>query len=280
MRVLVTGAAGQLGREVTEVFNARPHHDVIACDRTQLDLSSRDSVLSAVTVVEPDVIVHCGAFTAVDRCETEVDAAFAVNAMGTRYLVDGAERVGAQVIYISTDYVFDGQLARPYMEWDRPNPQSVYGRSKLAGELELRPEDAIVRTSWVFGRYGANMVKTILRLLEGDGPLRFVSDQHGKPTCAGDLAEALYEVAVNRLTGRFHLTNEGATTWFEFARTVARAAGKDANRVEPVTTAELSPPRPAPRPMNSILDNAAWRLQGRAPIAHHEEAIERVLREF
>lgn len=277
VRVLVTGAAGQVGREVVEVFERAGHHEVAAATRKRLDLADRDSVVGAITATAPDVVVHCGAWTAVDACEGDPDRALLVNALGTRHVVDGARRCGATVVYVSTDYVFDGTLDRPYDEWDAPNPQSAYGRSKLGGERELRPEDTIVRTSWLFGRYGANMVKTVLRLAETNPELAFVDDQYGKPTCAADLAEVLYELAVGRRPGVFHVTNDGATTWYEFARTVLDAAGESPDRVRPITTAELQPPRPAPRPVNSVLDNAACRLEGLSTPGDHREAVARVV---
>jgi dTDP-4-dehydrorhamnose reductase len=277
MRILITGADGQLGRELVEVFGRSDHHEVTAAGRTQLDLASRDSVLGAITTLQPEAIVHAGAFTAVDRCEEERDTAYAVNAMGTRHVADGARRVGAQVFYVSTDYVFDGDLDRPYNEWDATNPQSIYGLSKLGGEHELNDGDTIIRTSWVFGQHGANMVKTVLRLLDSHPTLSFVDDQHGKPTSAADLAEAIAKLVVGRIPGTFHLTNEGATTWFQFVRDIAAASGADPERVQPIPTSQLQPPRPAKRPANSVLDNAAWRALGFAPMPDHRDALGRVL---
>ena len=171
-------------------------------------------------------------------------------------------------MYISTDYVFDGTEERPYLEWDPPNPRSVYGRSKLGGELEVHavagPSSTVVRTAWVSGAHGANMVKTVLRLAAGnpDGPLRFVDDQHGCPTFTADLAQAVVRLALDRRPGTFHVTNQGETTWYGFARAVLEAAGSDPDRVEPIATSELTPARPAERPANSRLDNAALRLSG------------------
>jgi dTDP-4-dehydrorhamnose reductase len=166
------------------------------------------------------------------------------------------------VVYVSTDYVFDGTAPRPYREWDQPNPTSIYGASKLAGERELRPGSTIVRTSWVSGAHGANMVGTALRLAGGDGELRFVDDQHGSPTFTADLAPAIVTLGLDRRPGIFHVTNSGATTWWGFVRAVLEEAGADPERVKPITTADLDPPRPAPRPANSVLDNMALRLGG------------------
>lgn len=284
MRVAVTGAGGQLGREVVAVLERRaaarrrgPALEVVGLVRAQCDLERRDSVAAAIDALAPDVIIHPAAFTAVDRCESEPDRAFATNALGTRHLAEAARRAGAHLCYVSTDYVFDGRSPRPYREWDVPNPLSVYGASKLGGERELDPGATIVRTAWVCGRYGANMAKTVLRLASGDGPLRFVEDQRGSPTVAADLAETLVTLALERRPGIFHVTNAGATSWYGFARAVVAAAGGDPARVEPIATADLDPPRPAPRPANSVLDNAALRLSGLAPLADWEEAVGRLV---
>lgn len=264
MRAFVTGAGGQVGRELVELLHGRGRADdvIVAADRATVDLADRDAVLGSICTVEPDVVFHVGAFTAVDRCESEADHAFAVNAMGTRHVADACRRVGAHLVYVSTDYVFDGTKPSPYHEWDTPNPQSVYGRSKLGGELACGPDATIVRTSWVCGRYGPNMVRTVLRAAANPGPLRFVHDQIGHPTFADDLAAMLLRLGVERRCGLFHVTNQGAVSWFEFVQAILAAAGEDPARVEPIATAELDPPRPAPRPANSVLDNAALRLSG------------------
>lgn len=277
MRVLITGAGGQLGRELALRF---ADHEVHALDRTKLDLGERSSILDAVASCKPDVIVAAGAYTAVDKAESEHDLAIRINCLGTRHLVEAAEKNGSRILYVSTDYVFDGTLDRPYDEWDTTNPQSVYGRTKLGGEHELRPQDTIVRTSWVFGRYGANMVKTVLRLIESHPKLAFVNDQHGKPTCAEDLALMIETLVVNALPGMFHVTNQGPTTWFEFVRDVVAAVGEDPDRVSGISTAELQPARPAPRPANSVLDNAALRLQGIDELPHYRESLQRVIKQI
>lgn len=281
MRVLVTGAGGQVGTEVVaelerraEVRRRGPALEVVAADRARLDVADRDAVRAAVVGLEPDVIVHTAAFTAVDRCESEVRHALAVNAFGTRNVAEAARAIGAHVAYVSTDYVFDGTKDGPYDEWDEPRPRSVYGRSKLGGERELDHGATIVRTAWVCGRHGANMAKTVLRLAsDGTGPLRFVDDQRGSPTVAHELAVTLVELALGRVPGVFHVTNAGATTWFGFAAAVLEAAGADPGRVEPVTTAELVPPRPAPRPANSVLGNAALSLAGLPTLRPWQEAL-------
>jgi dTDP-4-dehydrorhamnose reductase len=277
MRALVTGAGGQVGREVVDAFGSR---DVIGATRAQLDVADRNAVMGALAELQPDVVVHCAAFTAVDACESQVDRAFQVNALGTRHVMEAARRVGAYVLYVSTDYVFDGTKPSPYVEWDDPAPASVYGRSKLGGEREIDPGCGIVRTSWVCGRHGGNMVKTVLRLAEEHETLSFVDDQRGHPTFADDLATMLCRLAVARMPGVFHVTNQRAVSWFEFAQAVLAAAGDDPARVQPITTADLQPPRPAPRPANSVLDNAALRLQGIDLLPDFHEPLERLVREL
>lgn len=257
MRVLVTGAGGQVGRELVDAF---ADHDVVAADRAALDVTDRGAVVGAITALRPDVVVNAAAWTAVDLCESDPDRAWQSNALAVRFLAEGCRAAGARLCHISTDYVFDGDSPDPYTEWDPTGPRSVYGRSKLAGEHEAGTDALVVRTSWVCGRHGPNMVKTILRLAAEHDTLRFVDDQRGHPTFADDLAGMIRRLVVDRRTGVVHVTNQGAVSWYELAREVLAAAGLDPGRVEPITTAEM--PRPAPRPANSVLDNAVLRLSG------------------
>ena len=261
MRVLVTGAGGQLGHDVVATCTSAGD-DVIAADRSTLDVTQRDLVLGAVTSVRPDAVINCAAWTAVDACEDDPPRAFTANALSVRWLREACDRAGAHLTTVSTDYVFDGRLDRPYTEWDEPAPQSVYGRSKLAGEREAGVAATIVRTSWVCGAAGPNMAKTVLRLLADGSPLRFVDDQRGCPTFTADLAGMVRRLTADRRTGVHHVTNQGAVSWYEFAREVVAAAGGDPSRVTPITTAELQPPRPAPRPTNSVLRNAVLEMSG------------------
>ena len=296
MRILITGAYGQLGRDLVDALEGRVplggrrcallgpegprpglDHEVLATDIDTMRVDDRDAVLRTFAGFRPELVLHGGAFTAVDRCETEVDAAFAVNATGTRHVAEAAALVDAHMVYVSTDYVFDGTSARPYREWDPPCPTSMYGASKLAGELECRPGSTIVRTSWLCGAHGANMVATALRLAEGDGELRFVDDQHGSPTFTADLAPAVVTLGLDRRPGIFHVTNSGATTWWGFVRAVLAAAGADPERVLPISTAELDPPRPAPRPAYSVLDNMALRLSGLPALPDWQDALSRLV---
>ncbi len=301
LRVLLTGGNGQLGQDLSRVLaggvpdGGAPEgldilpavdegtFDVLSTDIDTLDVADRTSVLATVDSFRPDIVLHGGAYTAVDACEAEPDTAYAVNSLGSRNIAEAAAAADAHLVYVSTDYVFDGTLDRPYVEWDQPNPRSVYGRSKLGGEIEVHavagPSATIVRTAWVSGAHGANMVKTVLRLGRSDpeSTLRFVDDQHGCPTFTADLAAALVRLAIDRRPGTFHVTNQGETTWFGFARAVLEAAGLDPGRVEPISTADLDPPRPAPRPANSRLDNAGLRLSGVPLLPAWTDALKRLV---
>ncbi len=269
MRVLVTGAAGQLGRDVADDWS-RAGHDVTGVDRSDVDLGV-DDPRPLLARVRPDVVVNCAAYTAVDAAETDVDAAFAANERGVGQLAAACRESGAHLVHVSTDYVFDGRLDRPYVEGDETNPQSVYGRSKLAGELAatevLGDGVTIARTSWVCGEHGNNMVKLVLRLAaDPDQALAFVDDQVGHPTFTADLAIALRHLAIERPGGVFHVTNQRPVSWYGFVGEILAAAGHDPARVRPIATADLTPPRPAPRPANSVLDNARWRDLGWEPL--------------
>lgn len=276
MRVLVTGAGGQLGRDVAAACEAAGD-EVFAFDRAGLDVGSRDAVLGAVTALRPHAVVHCAAWTAVDACESDTDRAWLVNSLAVRNVADASRRAGAHLVHVSTDYVFSGSKPSPYVEWDPTDPLSVYGRSKLGGEHEALAAGigaTVVRTSWVCGEHGSNMVKTILRLASERPGLSFVDDQIGHPSFCADLAPMLRRLAVDRRPGVHHVTNQGAVSWYEFAREVVAASGRDPAIVSPISTGDLQPPRPAPRPANSVLDNAALRLGGlpllrdfRAPLA-------------
>ena len=278
---MVTGAAGMLGTDVVAHLTGRPGLDVVGVDAHEFDVTHRELVLEAVEGIAPRWIIHCAALTAVDHCEGDPDQAFAVNAWGTRNVAEAARAVGAHVAYVSTDYVFDGKLRRPYTEWDATNPRSVYGLSKLGGEQSLDPGSTIVRTAWLFGQHGPNMVRTVLRLageaMANHRRLPFVDDQHGCPTASADLAPVLAELALSKVPGTFHVTNQGATTWFGLARDVVEMTGLDPRVIEPISTAQLDPPRPAPRPANSVLDNLALRLSGHPPLPHWHEGASRLV---
>ena len=260
MKILITGANGQLGHELVRAAIASGHK-VTATSHETLDITKKSDVDAAIQAAQPDVVIHAAAWTAVDACESDPEKALLVNGTATKHVVDAAHAVGAHVVYISTDYVFDGSKTSAYDEGDATNPQSVYGSSKLAGERALGATDAIVRISWVCGFYGGNMVKTILRLAE-QPQLKFVDDQIGNPTFADDAAEMIVRIATEKRSGTWHVTNQGEVSWYEFAREVLIAGGFDADKVVPIKTHELQPPRPATRPFNSVLNNASLKNAG------------------
>jgi dTDP-4-dehydrorhamnose reductase len=280
MRVFVTGAAGQLGRDVVLACESSGD-EVIAADHATLEVTDRDAVLGAITTVRPDVVVHCAAWTAVDACEGDPEHAFAVNGLAVRWVAEACRRVDAHLVHVSTDYVFSGEQPEPYTEWDVTGPLGVYGASKLAGEREALDAGigaTVVRTSWVCGEHGGNMVKTILRLAREQPVLRFVDDQRGNPSFAADLAPMVRRLAVDRRPGLHHVTNQGAASWCEFARAVVAAAGGDPAMVEPIRTADLDPPRPARRPANSVLDNAVLRMSGLPLLDDFHIPLDRLVR--
>ncbi len=275
MRVLITGAGGQLGIDLVAVCTAAGD-EVHAFDRASLDVTDRSQVFEAIASLEPEIVVNCAAWTAVDACESDPARAQATNGMAVRHIAEACHRSYAHLVQVSTDYVFDGTLNRPYVETDRTNPQSEYGRSKLFGEQEALTSGsgvAVVRTSWVCGRNGANMVKTVMRLAEQHPQLSFVSDQVGNPTFTQDLAPLLRTIAVDRVRGVVHATNQESCSWHEFAQAVVAAMGKDPAMVLPITTAELQPPRPALRPANSVLDNAVLRASDYPPMRNFHEPL-------
>ncbi len=277
MNVLVTGAGGQLGRELVEQLGT----GAVGLDHAALDITDGPAVRAAVRQHRPDAVVHAAAWTAVDACESDPDRAHLVNETGTAHVAEATAAIGAHLTYLSTDYIFDGTKATPYVESDPANPQSVYGRSKYAGELAAGPEALIVRTSWVCGRYGPNMVATILRLAARPGELTFVDDQRGHPTFARDLARKVLELVRGGHRGPFHVTNQGpAVSWYEFARSVLEHSGHDPERVRPVATADLLPPRPAPRPANSVLENAELARRGVPRLQPATKGLQRLLADY
>lgn len=250
MRLLVTGAAGQLGHDVAAAA-AQAGHDVAAPARRDLDITDADAVAAALAGARPDAVVNCAAWTDVDGAEGDEDAATAVNAAGTANVAAAAARSGAHLLHVSTDYVFDGAATEPYVESSPTNPLSAYGRSKLAGELALDLERAaIVRASWLFGAHGANFPATMLRLAGEREELTVVDDQVGFPTFTGHLAPALVALAEARATGILHAGGDAPCTWYEFARAIFAQAGRDV-AVRPGRTRDLA--RPAPRPAYSVL---------------------------
>lgn len=272
MHILITGSNGMLGHALTAALSQQ--HKLTGFDRPDFDIAQLASIQSVVASHHPDLIINAAAYTDVDGCETNVDRAFAVNALGPRNLAVVCNELNIPLVHISTDYIFDGMATTPYKEWDKPNPQSIYGKSKLLGEQYVRQlctRHYIIRTSWLFGENGKNFVATMLRLAKERDEIGVVNDQTGSPTYTKDLAKAISEIIQQPAYGTYHITNSGTCTWYQFAREIFRQAGIDKVRVKPIITEEIN--RPAPRPRYSVLDNYLWRLQGMRPLRHYKDAL-------
>jgi dTDP-4-dehydrorhamnose reductase len=275
MRVLITGVKGQLGVELSRALAGGG--EVIGRDLPELDITGA-ACADRVAALEPDWVVHAAAATDVDGCERDPAMALAVNGEGTRRVAEGCRLAGAGLVYLSTDFVFDGQKGSPYLETDAPVPVSAYGRSKLAGELAVQEtvsRCAVVRTAWLYGVHGRNFVKTIVGKAAAGEQLRVVDDQVGSPTYAGDLAAAIAELLTRGLTGVFHLTNGGSCSWFEFTRESLRQGGFSATGVLPISSRELA--RPARRPAYSVLANGAWERAGLSVLRPWPQALAAML---
>ncbi|AOZ93312.1 dTDP-4-dehydrorhamnose reductase [Paenibacillus crassostreae] len=284
MRALVTGANGQLGTDVVTLLR-NSGYEVLGCDRAALDITDLLQCQQVIGEYQSDVVIHCAAFTAVDAAETDIDGAYRVNAVGTRNIAVAAEHIGSKLIYISTDYVFDGTSAEPYQEYDNTNPQSIYGKSKRAGEVlvqSLSSRYFIVRTSWVYGVYGNNFVKTILRLGQEKPSLKVVHDQKGSPTYTVDLANFLVELMTTEKYGVYHASNSDACTWYEFTQAIfeeARELGIDIiAQPEPCSTDEF--PRPAHRPANSMMEHLSIRTNGLQDLRPWREGLKDFLHQW
>lgn len=282
MKALVTGAGGQLGRAL--VAGAPAGVEVMAMDSLALDISDCAAVLAAVSDVLPHLILNAAAYTAVDQAESEPERAAAVNDAGVANLVAAAEVIGARVVHVSTDFVFDGTASFAYPVDAPPAPLGIYGATKLAGERHLRRADLCVRTAWVYAAEGKNFVLTMLRLMAERHELGVVADQIGSPTSASDLADALWRLTLDRHAGVFHYTSSGVASWYDFAVAIRDEGvalgllGESAARVKPIATADY--PTPAKRPAFSVLDTrkAAEALGGAAP--HWRHSLIKVLEQI
>lgn len=278
MKILVTGASGQLGQDVVLLLYEFGH-EVKSCGRSDLDIADQQQCEKVIGEYRPEGIIHCAAYTAVDAAEDDVHGAYRINASGTRNIAVAAEKVGSKLVYISTDYVFEGQADRPYREYDNTAPQTVYGESKRAGEVlaqTLNSKYFIVRTSWVYGQYGGNFVKTMLKLGAEKDSLSVVHDQIGSPTYAVDLARFLLQLIQTEKYGIYHASNSGHCSWHEFAQAIFETAGLQVN-VLPVTTEQF--PRPAKRPAYSVMDHTAIRANDLQDLPHWRDGLERFLAE-
>ena len=276
MKILVTGANGQLGKELRQVLEARQPGITVYVGHDELDITDKAAVEAFLRQGDFSHIINCAAYTAVDKAEEEKLECAAVNIDGITNLARYADELGAKIVHISTDYVFDGRSYRPYTESDKVNPISQYGTTKRKGEtslLGLAPESIIIRTGWLYSPHGKNFVKTILRLSRSESSLRVVSDQVGTPTYATDLAEAIATIVFARqwTAGIINFSNEGVCSWYDFAVAIQRIAGITDCPIQPIHSTDY--PTPAQRPYYSVLDKSRYRATYTRPIPHWEESL-------
>ncbi|WP_054258806.1 dTDP-4-dehydrorhamnose reductase [Propionispora sp. 2/2-37] len=274
MRILITGANGQLGREVAR---QGIQHDLVLAGRDKLDITNTSQVSSFMREVKPDAVIHCAAYTNVDGAESDEDGAFRVNVVGAQNVAAGCLETGGRMVYVSTDYVFDGEKRDVYREFDAVNPQTVYGRTKWQGEEMVRRilgRHYIVRTAWLYGE-GNNFVRTMLRLARQQDTLRIVHDQIGTPTSTVELAKAIFQLLESDSYGTYHATCQGQCSWYDFACEIFRQTGKQV-KIVPVATGEF--PRPAKRPAYSVLDNYMLRMTVGDPMREWQTALKEYIK--
>jgi dTDP-4-dehydrorhamnose reductase len=276
-RWLITGAGGMLGQDLFVALK-RCGEAVTGLGHAELDVSDPAAIRAALSRQQPDVVVNCAAWTAVDDAERREDQALLINGNGAANLAFACRAAGVRLVHMSTDYVFDGRARKPYSEADRPAPRTAYGRTKLAGEravLDIMPDHGyVVRTAWLYGATGPNFVRTMIRLERERPYVNVVDDQHGQPTWTVDVADQIITlIQVSAPPGIYHATSSGATTWYGLAREAFRLLGADPARVRPITTDALA--RAAPRPAYSVLGHSAWAPIGLRPIDRWQARLER-----
>jgi dTDP-4-dehydrorhamnose reductase len=272
MKILITGANGQLGRELTKQYLEHKNIELILTDigdfdiikynyqdnkvvnKVSLDITNEINVNEVINEYKPDIVINCAAYTAVDKCEADKESAYKINALGPKYLAVATSSIGSEIVQVSTDYVFDGEGNTPLIETDEVNPQTVYGRTKLQGEILVRENNSkhyVVRTAWLYGD-GDNFVKTMIKLSETNKVLKVVNDQKGTPTSTVDLSRVIIRLIESKAYGLYHCTCKGECTWYDLAKEIFKIKGIDVD-VTPCTTDEF--PRPASRPKYSVLRN-------------------------
>jgi len=269
MKILVTGSKGQLGKELSELYS---DEEITGVDIDEMDITDAKQTVNFITEFNPDIVIHAAAMTDVDGCEENKETAFKVNTLGTRNVALACQKANSEMLYISTDFVFDGNKIENYNEFDKPSPLSIYGKSKYEGEKrvkELLNKFYIVRTAWLYGD-GHNFVKTMLSLAENKDSLNIVSDQQGTPTYAKDLAIAISKIVDSGLYGTYHASNSGSCSWYEFAKKIFELKGVDIE-VNPTTAKEFG--SPAERPAYSVMDNFALESQNIYNMRDWEEAL-------
>jgi len=276
MKILVTGVKGQLGHDVAKEIKRRRLR-CLGVDYDDFDITDKNSTLSAITKYTPNIVIHCAAYTAVDKAEDESELCRNVNECGTRHVAEACKLLDAKMIYISTDYVFTGHGEHFHMPYDPTGPTSIYGKTKLAGEgavREILNKFFIVRTSWVFGTNGNNFVKTMMRIGKERDKIDVVCDQIGSPTYTADLAPLLCDIAATEKYDIYHATNEGTCSWAEFAQEIFRQSGQS-TKVNPIQTSQY--PARAARPLNSRLDKSCLIEAGFHSLPHWQDALRRFL---
>ena len=288
MKILITGC-GMLGYDLCKVLDEHELHGVdISAPNFQLanfnfhlcDITDFEKTYKTITKINPEIVIHTAAWTDVDGAEKKQEDAYRLNVIGTRNVALSCQRFDASMVYISSDYVFDGEKKEPYIEFDKTNPLSVYGKSKYCGELivqQLLNKFFIVRSSWLFGKNGKNFVKTIINLAKEKKELKIVNDQSGCPTYTRDLASAIKVLLPTGLYGIYHVTNSESCSWYDFAKQIIKLSGSSSN-ILPTTSEKFN--RPAPRPKNSVLKNFIWELSGFKPLENWRQALENYLGEI
>ncbi len=293
MRIAITGASGMLGTDLMQALagehelygldNRKPTIEMPSAKYQLIDITEAKATYEIITKINPELVIHAAAYTNVDGAESSQEQAYQVNSLGTRNVALACQRFDSALIYISTDYVFNGQKKEPYLEIDQPEPLGTYAKSKYWGELYtqwLVNRFMIIRSSWLFGRHGQNFVTAIQSQIQNKHELKVINDQFGSPTYTDDLAEAIKQLLTinNQLStglyGIWHITNSGSCSWFDFAREIVRQSGAKDN-IAPVSTQQIN--RPAPRPGNSVLDNFNWKLHNLPVLPTWQDALKRYL---
>ena len=291
MNILITGISGMLGVDLYKTL--KEENEVVGFDVRnfpsvsfsppiihKIDITKLEKLKNFFYQLSPDIVIHTAAYTDVDGCEKDPDKAYKINALGTRNVALACQEIKASLMYISTDFVFRGDKNEPYIEFDEPSPLSIYGKSKLAGENYIKAflnRYFIVRTSWLYGRYGKNFVETILNLAQEKGELTVVDDQVGSPTYTIDLAEKIKILIKTELYGAYHITNSGSCSWYEFAKEILKLADIKGTKIKPITSKELG--HPAPRPKFSVLNNYCLKLSMGNSMRGWKEALKEYMSE-
>jgi dTDP-4-dehydrorhamnose reductase len=272
-KVLLIGAQGMLGHDLLKAFTKG--YEVIGADKEEIDITRQGATRAFIKEISPNVVVNATGYTDVDGCEKKMHKAFVINGEGVKNIAKGCRDIGAKLISVSTDYIFDGEKRSPYLEDDPPNPLNIYGESKLMGERyieELLDDFIIVRTQWLYGLYGRNFVEAILALAEERDSIEVVHDQQGSPTYTVDLSKAITTLVRKDLAGTFHISNGGACSWYEFALEIVRLAGRAKAQIIPIASADLN--RPAQRPLYSVFNRQRLQREAGITMRSWQEALQ------